>query len=117
MNNHLMKRSLCTAAMVACTLFNSTIMAQDKLSLPTLEDLIPDGETYRFAENIYGLQWWGDLCIRPKEDRVVAIDPQSGKENLLFTLEQVNNALKEAGLKPMQHLSHRGIHPRRQAGR
>lgn len=105
MNNRLMKRSLCMVAMAACTLFHSTIMAQEQRPLPTLEDLIPGGETYRFAENIYGLQWWGDLCIRPKEECVVAIDPLSGKENQLFTLEQVNKALKEAGLKPMQHLN------------
>ena len=103
--NICMKRGLLIAwTIMASNLFNFNAMAQDKPK-PTLEDLIPGGETYRFAENIYGLQWWGDLCIRPKEEQVVAIDPQSGKENLLFTLEQVNKALKEAGLKPMQHLS------------
>ena len=34
------------------------IMAQEP-KMPTLEDLIPGGATYRSAENISGLQWWG----------------------------------------------------------
>ena len=34
------------------------VMAQEIKKL-TLEDLIPGGETYRYAENLYGLQWWG----------------------------------------------------------
>ena len=33
------------------------VMAQEIKKL-TLEDLIPGGETYRYAENLYGLQWW-----------------------------------------------------------
>ena len=37
------------------------VMAQETKKL-TLEDLIPGGETYRHAENLYGLQWWGD-CV------------------------------------------------------
>ena len=32
------------------------IMAQEP-KMPTLEDLIPGGATYRSAENISGLQW------------------------------------------------------------
>lgn len=34
------------------------VMTQEVKTL-TLEDLIPGGETYRYAENLYGLQWWG----------------------------------------------------------
>ena len=40
------------------------VMAQETKK-PTLEDLIPGGESYRYAENLYGLQWWGDECIKP----------------------------------------------------
>lgn len=40
------------------------LMAQD-LKMPTLEDLLPGGATYRIAENLPGLQWWGDVCINP----------------------------------------------------
>ena len=35
------------------------VMAQETKK-PTLEELIPGGESYRYAENLYGLQWWGD---------------------------------------------------------
>ena len=34
------------------------LMAQN-LKMPTLEDLLPGGATYRIAENLPGLQWWG----------------------------------------------------------
>ena len=41
------------------------VMAQETKK-PTLEELIPGGESYRYAENLYGLQWWGDECIRSR---------------------------------------------------
>ena len=40
------------------------VMAQETKK-PTLEELIPGGESYLYAENLYGLQWWGDECIKP----------------------------------------------------
>ena len=42
------------------SLFITNIMSQE-LKTPTLEDLIPGGETYRYAENLYSLQWWPSL--------------------------------------------------------
>ena len=39
------------------------VMAQETKK-PTLEELIPGGESYRYADNLYGLQWWGDECIK-----------------------------------------------------
>ncbi|MCI6211987.1 S9 family peptidase [Bacteroides heparinolyticus] len=84
------------------------IMAQERnaetLKRPTLEDLIPGGETYRYTKNLYGLQWWGDVCIKPDMDDLKTIDLQSGKETVLVTRETVNRALKEAGLKELSHL-------------
>ena len=47
-------------------------MAQETKK-PTLEDLIPGGESYRYAENLYGLQWWGDECIKPGIDTIYSI--------------------------------------------
>ena len=32
------------------------VMAQETKK-PTLEELIPGGESYLYAENLYGLQW------------------------------------------------------------
>lgn len=70
---------------------------------PTLEELIPGGSRYRFTENIYGLQWWGDLCIKPGIDNVVSINPATGKENELFTLSQVNKVLQEQQIDELHH--------------
>ena len=57
------------------------VMAQETKK-PTLEDLIPGGESYRYAENLYGLQWWGDECIKPGIDTIYSIQPQTGKETM-----------------------------------
>ncbi len=78
-------------------------MAQEPQK-PTLEDLIPGGETYRTAENLQGLQWWGDVSIVSGKDEAKAIHPKTGKETVLFTREAVNRALKAAGLKELAHL-------------
>ena len=77
-------------------------MAQD-LKKPTLEDLIPGGETYRYAENIYGIQWWGDECVKPDIEQVVMINPVTGKEQIITTRQTVNNVLKENSLDTIQH--------------
>ena len=77
-------------------------MAQD-LKTPTLEDLIPGGETYRYAENIYGIQWWGDECVKPDIEQVVMINPVTGKEQIITTRQTVNNVLKENSLDTIQH--------------
>ena len=53
------------------------LMAQELKTL-TLDDLLPGGETYRYAENIYGLQWWGDVLVKPDIDRMVTVDLQNG---------------------------------------
>ena len=72
------------------------VMAQETKK-PTLEELIPGGESYLYAENLYGLQWWGDECIKPGIDTLYSVQPQTGKEEVLFTREQVNKALASAG--------------------
>lgn len=77
-------------------------MAQD-IQTPTLEDLIPGGATYRSADNLYGLQWWGDQCIKPGLDEVFIINPQTGKETLLVTREAVNKALEAGKYGKIQH--------------
>ena len=66
-------------------------MAQEP-KMPTLEDLIPGGATYRSAENISGLQWWGDQCIKPGIEAVFMINPKNGKETPLTTRNIVNKA-------------------------
>ena len=68
------------------------VMAQEMKKL-TLDDLIPGGETYRYAENLYALQWWGDECIKPGMDTIYTIQPQTGKETMLVTREQIIKVL------------------------
>lgn len=79
-------------------------MSQTK-TLPTLEDLLPGGANYRPVENISGLQWWGDVCVKPAGDRMVTISLLKGKETTLFTLEALNQALSDRQLEPRKSLS------------
>ena len=83
-------KKLLLAAMTLATITN---LAAQELKMPTLEDLISGGSTYRYTENLYGLQWWGDRCIKPSIDSLFSIDPRNGKETLLATREQVNRVL------------------------
>lgn len=84
------------------TLFITNMMSQE-LKTPTLEDLIPGGETYRYAENLYGLQWWGDECIKPDVDTLFAIHPKTGKERIIATREVVNKILEDNQIDKLQH--------------
>lgn len=79
------------------------VMAQEVKKL-TLEDLIPGGETYRYAENLYGLQWWGDECIKPGMDTVFTVQPKTGKETMIATREQINKVLEENKSGKLSHL-------------
>lgn len=78
------------------------VMAQE-VKKPTLEELIPGGENYLYAENLYGVQWWGDECIKPGIDSLFAIQPQTGKEALLLTREQINKVLAEKNAGKLSH--------------
>lgn len=84
------------------TLFVTSVMAQE-LKTPTLEDLIPGGETFRYAENLYGLQWWGDECIKPDIDTLFIVNPKTGKERTAVTRETVNRVLEEAQAGKLTH--------------
>ena len=48
-----------------CCMTTLTTFAQEKKTY-TLEDVIPGGNNYfnLVPENIPGLQWWGDVCVR-----------------------------------------------------
>ena len=74
------------------TLTSMDLMAQN-LKMPTLEDLLPGGAPYRIAETLPGLQWWGDVCIKPGIDSLFAVNTKNGKETLLTTREKVNKVL------------------------
>lgn len=101
-------KNMVALLMAAATLTSTHLMAQEtatnELKYPTLEDLIPGGATYRYTESLYGLQWWGDQCIKPGIDSLVAVNPKNGKETLLTTRESINQALEAEKLGKLSHL-------------
>lgn len=101
-------KNMVALLMAAATLTSTHLMAQEtatnELKYPTLEDLIPGGATYRYTESLYGLQWWGDQCIKPGIDSLVAVNPKNGKETLLTTRESINQTLEAEKLGKLSHL-------------
>lgn len=69
--------------------------AQEKKTF-TLNDVIPGGDNYfnLVPKSMPGLQWWGDICVRTDIENIKKIDTKSGKESILVTLKEVNEALK-----------------------
>ena len=92
-----------TVLLALPTLLITNAMAQEP-NKPTLEDLIPGGETYRIIEDLYGLQRWGDTCIKPGIDSLLAVNPRNGKETLLVTREKINRILEREKLGKLSHL-------------
>lgn len=88
-----------------CCMTTLATFAQEKKTY-TLEDVIPGGNNYfnLVPENIPGLQWWGDVCVRADVENIRSIQLKDGKESILVTLEEINQAI-EKGEKPYQ-LSH-----------
>lgn len=78
----------------------SPIFPQEKKAF-TLDDVIPGGSNYfnLIPKNLPGLQWWGDICIRTDVNDIKTVDTKTGKETVLLTLEEVNDALQN-GEKP-----------------
>ena len=111
MNTKTLKKGTLALLLSMPALFSMNVMAQETnapaqaLKKPTLEDLLPGGETYRYAESLPGVQWWGDVCIVPGIDEVKAIDPRNGKETVLVTRETINNKLAEYSLSKLVHLN------------
>lgn len=79
------------------------VMAQETKK-PTLEELIPGGESYRYADNLYGLQWWGDECMKPGVDTLYSVQSKTGKETMVITREQINKVLAENEAGKLSHL-------------
>lgn len=81
--------------------------AQEKKTF-TLNDVIPGGDNYfnLVPKSMPGLQWWGDICVRTDIENIKKIDIKSGKETILVTLEEVNEALtnSEISYKLTNHI-------------
>ena len=99
---------LAVFAMMALTV-SSEIQAQQKAEF-TLQDIIPGGDNYfnLVPQNMPGLKWWGDICIRTNVEDILSIDVKNGKEKTLFTIEDINSVLKSdektSSLKPLRSL-------------
>ena len=83
--------------LLSAALTIGNLMAQE-LKMPTLDDLLPGGETYHYAENLYGLQWWGDVLVKPEIDRIVTVDLRNGKETLLVEIDDISDIMKKDGI-------------------
>lgn len=55
----------------------------------------PRRRNLSLCKSLYGLQWWGDTCIKPEIDSLFAVNPKTGKETLLLTRERINQALEQ----------------------
>lgn len=79
-----------------CCMTTLATFAQEKKAY-TLEDVIPGGNNYfnLVPENIPGLQWWGDVCVRADVENIRSIQLKDGKESILVTLEEVNQAIEK----------------------
>ena len=76
---------------------------QDKLF--TLEDLNFGGKNYRnlLPENKW-LTWWGDQLVRTDVEECYLVDLKTGKEQLLFTLDDINRWAQSDDKKYVRHL-------------
>ena len=98
-----MKRIIWLMALICMT--EVSLYAQQQRQF-TLDDVTPGGSNYfnLVPENVQGLQWWGDTFVRADVENVTAT--VKGKQQVLFTLEEVNAALSASGTqdKPVRSL-------------
>lgn len=71
----------------------------------TLEELNFGGKNYRkfVPENRY-TTWWGDELIRTDANQCSVIDKKTGKESILFTLEEINKYAVSDGSSQVKNL-------------
>lgn len=92
-------------ALLTAFAMTMNVTAQEKKSF-SLEDLMPGGNNYfnLQPQNLYGLTWWGDVCINGGTEDVKTVNPTNGKEKILITVQEVNDLLEKAGLGKVHHL-------------
>ena len=79
-----------------------TISAQKSF---TLEDLNFGGNNYRnMVPKNRWTTWWGDQLIHQDIEECSLIDKSTGKEEILFTLEEINNWAKTDETSKIYHL-------------
>lgn len=88
--------------LIALFVGGQTVMGQ---KLFTLEELNFGGKNYRkfVPENRY-TTWWGDELIRTEASQCSVIDKKTGKESILFTLEEINKYAASDGSSQVKNL-------------
>lgn len=95
---------LCRLLLIALIVAHPSFALAQTPHYPTLEELLPGGTKFRHPQTLYGLQWWGEVCIEPTDKAVKGIDLSTGKDQTLFTLQEVNEALTARSLPTLNHL-------------
>ena len=71
----------------------------------TLEDLNFGGNNYHnFQPQNKWLTWWGDQLVRTDVEECYLVDKKTGKESLLFNLEQINQWIQSDDDRFVRHL-------------
>lgn len=96
-------------ALMGAAAFSGKTMAQESLKQFTLEDLNYGGNNYHnmTAKNRF-TTWWGDELVRLDLDKCYTVDKKTGKETLLFTLDDVNKWLgkhRENGIRSLYYVT------------
>lgn len=102
--NKILKRTM-VALVALITLSLNNAMAQ-QLKMPTLEELMSGSRAYQAPEirSKMSAQWWGDLYVYPENNTLKAVNPKTGKEVVLTTLDDINGALTAAGIESLRQL-------------
>ncbi len=89
--------------LVLLTLSLLPMMAQNKLF--TLEDLNYGGNNYRKLqpENKW-FTWWGEQLVRTDIEECYIVDKKTGKERILFTLDEINQWAESDDDHNVRHL-------------
>lgn len=88
--------------LIALFVGGQQMMAQKQF---TLEELNFGGKNYRqfVPENRY-TTWWGDELIRTDANQCSVIDKKTGKEHILFTLDEINKYAVSDGSSQVKNL-------------
>ena len=88
------------------TVSATTPMKPQQKKLFTLEDLNFGGTNYHSLrpKNMF-LTWWGDRLVHTDVEQCSLVDPRTGKETPLFTLDDINRWAKSDDMHYVRHLS------------
>jgi len=80
-------------------------MKSQQKKLFTLEDLNFGGTNYHnLRPKNMQLTWWGDQLVHTDVEECYTVDPKTGKEKLLFTLDDINKWAQSDDLHYVRHL-------------